>query len=789
MLMCFWGQVNAILDTTYAGTNVSEKNVWVHMIVGLGICTFTGLPAWRANFVLHGSAFIFSLLAFIYYADHKDDNECPCEEGLDISTPGTTFTSLVLYSAMLGYLCFEWEKQERRDFLLTVQLTKENVDVKVQMQMTGWFKGGATEQTSENKAGTVLSANAHINPEDIELIDSLGEGSFGEVLKCNWKDTVVAVKKVSEVGDTMEEGELDRLAKMMKGFGTEAALMAELRHPNVVMFMGVVVSPKFAGLVMEFCPRGSFFSVLHSDKYSLDWTLVLRILLDAARGMNFLHRHSPPILHMDLKSPNLLVDGDWRCKVADFGLSSLKKMKQAQEANDAQDEVAPPPAQTESGELAGRKSPRSSSNVASLQLGGITAGTVVWAAPEVLAGTDVSELSDVYSFGLIIYEVLTRTVPYKSLAQEAVPYVVSQGKRPDDYEPVPSVQDTLKPLVDLMKDCWTQEAKKRPSFAKIMGVLTSCLQGYVGREDWEDAVVLPNAAVVNVKQETPGFSIQEDDLVLGRKIGAGSFATVYEGTYFGTQVAIKKLHMSGIAADTMKAFQSECDIMMEFRHPNIVLFMGSCNKPPSLLLVAELLTNGSLYDIYHANSKPSDNTKHVQFVVRVALDMVRGIAYLHNHTPPVLHRDLKSPNVMLDDKLTAKIGDFGFAKMKDDMKTMSLCGSPLWVAPEVIRAEKYGVSCDIYSFSIIVWEVLAWAEPFAGMPAKDVMAGVARGKLRPTIPDFCPASLADILKRCWDKDANARPSAPRLVELLQSVMTESTEGGTAAAAIPAVTDA
>ena len=208
--------------------------------------------------------------------------------------------------------------------------------------------------------------------------------------------------------------------------------------------------------------------------------------------------------------------------------------------------------------------------------------------------------------------------------------------------------------------------------------------------------------------------------------------------------------------------------MQRLRHPNIVLFMGSCSNPPNLLLVTELLVNGSFFDIYHKRPKPA-TSELLTLSLNITLDMAKGLAYLHNHDPVIIHRDLKSQNIMLDEKMTTKIGDFGLSKFREIGKTMSICGSPLWVAPEVLRGEKYGCACDVYSFGIIVWEALAWSEPYPDMGSTDVMNGVACGTLRPQAPPETPPDLATILESCWATKPETRPSFDDLVPKLQEI--------------------
>jgi serine/threonine protein kinase len=149
--------------------------------------------------------------------------------------------------------------------------------------------------------------------------------------------------------------------------------------------------------------------------------------------------------------------------------------------------------------------------------------------------------------------------------------------------------------------------------------------------------------------------------------------------------------------------------------------------------------------------------------------MARGMAYLHGLNPPLIHRDLKSPNIMVDSHWVSKIGDFGLSRIKDETKTMTKCGSPLWVAPEVLHGERFSEGCDIYSFAIIVWEIIAWSEPYPNMSSKQVMKQVALNDLRPTIPPETPAGLGHLLTMCWKRNPKERPSFTNILEQLECI--------------------
>lgn len=124
---------------------------------------------------------------------------------------------------------------------------------------------------------------------------------------------------------------------------------------------------------------------------------------------------------------------------------------------------------------------------------------------------------------------------------------------------------------------------------------------------------------------------------------------------------------------------------------------------------------------------------------------------------------------MLDEKMTCKIGDFGLSRIRDVGKTMSICGSPLWVAPEVLRGEKYGCPCDVYSFAIILWEAYAWNEPFPDMSSTEVMNGVACGTLMPDMPASVPPGMDGILRSCWQSEPSNRPMFNELVPILENL--------------------
>ena len=271
------------------------------------------------------------------------------------------------------------------------------------------FLGVPQEQTAlAAQVDSLWSAHREIAWSRIQIGERIGTGGFAEVFRGLYRGTEVAVKKLLHKPSTSGKGK--STSKAVADFKAEVTLMTRLRHPNIVLFMGVVTEP--LSLVTEFCSRGNLFDLLHNPKIPLTWGLRQQMALDAARGMNFLHTSQPIIIHRDLKSLNLLVDDRWAVKVADFGLARFK------------------------------------ASTGSAGLYTAQCGTMQWMAPEVIAGHRYTEKADVFSFGINLWELLTRDIPYRGMQAMQVGYaVLNAGLRP----PIPP--DAPKPYAAESRRC------------------------------------------------------------------------------------------------------------------------------------------------------------------------------------------------------------------------------------------------------------------------------------------------------------------------------------------------
>lgn len=260
--------------------------------------------------------------------------------------------------------------------------------------------------------------------------------------------------------------------------------------------------------------------------------------------------------------------------------------------------------------------------------------------------------------------------------------------------------------------------------------------------------------------------IDVSKITLGKRIGKGSFGEVYVGTYLGTEVAVKKILTNKISPEFMQEFAREAALMRELRHPNVVQFIGATMDEPDICIVTEYMSKGSLYHLLH---DPNVSISW-ELVRKIALDAARGMAYLHLRTPAVIHRDLKSHNLLVDDNWKVKVCDFGLSKIAVDMQaTMTACGTPCWTAPEILRNARYTTKADVFSYGIVLWELVTRDEPFAGMPAFQVIFAVGTKGVRLPLPTVCPPELIKLILSCWQEDPSLRPPFSDIITYLERI--------------------
>uniref|UniRef100_A0A452IP15 Mitogen-activated protein kinase kinase kinase 7 n=1 Tax=Gopherus agassizii TaxID=38772 RepID=A0A452IP15_9SAUR len=247
-------------------------------------------------------------------------------------------------------------------------------------------------------------------------------------------------------------------------------------------------------------------------------------------------------------------------------------------------------------------------------------------------------------------------------------------------------------------------------------------------------------------------------------VGRGAFGVVCKAKWRGKDVAIKQIE----SESERKAFIVELRQLSRVNHPNIVKLYGACQNP--VCLVMEYAEGGSLYNVLHgAEPLPYYTAAHA---MSWCLQCSQGVAYLHSMKPKALiHRDLKPPNLLLVAGGTVlKICDFGTACDIQTHMTNNK-GSAAWMAPEVFEGSNYSEKCDVFSWGIILWEVITRRKPFdeIGGPAFRIMWAVHNGTRPPLIKNL-PKPIESLMTRCWSKDPSQRPSMEEIVKIMTHLM-------------------
>ncbi|KAH9611821.1 hypothetical protein KSS87_006764 [Heliosperma pusillum] len=387
------------------------------------------------------------------------------------------------------------------------------------------------------------------------------------------------------------------------------------------------------------------------------------------------------------------------------------------------------------------------------------------------------------------------------------------------YEETQRLRSALeKELIRIENSSWRSQQSSSPS------------------DDLEQTPIESKCEHVEIPNDgTDVWEIDPRLLKFENKVASGSYGDLFKGTYCSQDVAIKVLKAERINSDLQKEFAQEVYIMsygdltrvlalifvshavkildvalifpiaailhvpcsrsllaplrknravqfsgasweqhiwegateMKVRHKNVVQFIGACTKPPSLCIVTEFMAGGSVYDYLHKRK----GTFKLPSLIRVAIDVAKGMNYLHQNN--IIHRDLKAANLLMDENEVVKVADFGVARVKAQTGVMTAeTGTYRWMAPEVIEHKPYDHKADVFSFAIVLWELLAGKLPYDYLTPLQAAVGVVQKGLRPTIPKNCHPKLAELLEKCWQQDPTLRPNFAEIIPILQQIAKE-----------------
>jgi serine/threonine protein kinase len=214
----------------------------------------------------------------------------------------------------------------------------------------------------------------------------------------------------------------------------------------------------------------------------------------------------------------------------------------------------------------------------------------------------------------------------------------------------------------------------------------------------------------------------------------------------------------------MYGMPSPSTLFREVQHTNVVRFIGACTKPPQFCIITEYMSGGSLYDFVHKQH----NVPNLATLLKFAVDVCRGMCYLHERG--IIHRDLKTANLLMDKDHVVKVADFGVARFQDQGGIMTAeTGTYRWMAPEVINHQPYDNKADVFSFAIVLWELVTSKIPYDTMTPLQAAVGVRQG-LRPGLPKKAHPKLLDLMQRCWEADPSKRPAFPDILVEVEDLL-------------------
>ncbi|KAJ3411986.1 hypothetical protein HDV05_001415 [Chytridiales sp. JEL 0842] len=523
----------------------------------------------------------------------------------------------------------------------------------------------------------------------------------------------------------------------------------------------------------------------------------------------------------DLKSLNLLIAEDWTCKIADFGISKEQKVKAP--GSDSEKSMGGTvqwmPPELMQGDLRLRT-----------KIDVFAFGVIMWEVAtrcKPWQGCGTMHVCDAVIAGQRPQiPQLTWTNHYKNLVADC------WHQEPDERPEFSVICKILK------KNMFTKRTPgRKPTYSNKNALLrdtrsyvqTEYQKQYTGKLDWKAMKQSPGIIVVEnckllyrfvvrdqnqimpdgerlgealeckidstkdldetvlkgvqqfmetVASKETKAQVSNEELVVIQKLGQGRESEVFKSKWMGIDVAVKYFRFQGGDGeepedDPLKSFANEAALLMSMKHPNIISFIGFGSNPPNHFMIMEFMNKGSLFDILGNTNVLLDAARKKS----ILLDCAKGMAFLHGCRPKVIHSDLKSLNLLVDDKWCVKVADFGIAReLREEKKgegeedEESQGGTLQWMPPEVmLGSSELTTKVDIFAFGVIMWEVATRKRPWKNVPASVICQSVVAGQ-RPAIP---PSSwskqFTQLVENSWHQEPHVRPEFSKIVKTLEKL--------------------
>ncbi|KAJ4827496.1 hypothetical protein Tsubulata_027974 [Turnera subulata] len=622
-------------------------------------------------------------------------------------------------------------------------------------------KGKSPKTPNGNGARSFTFRELAAATRNFREMNLIGEGGFGRVYR-GWLESgqIVAVKQLNHDG-----------LQGFQEFIVEVLMLSLLHHPNLVTLIGYCTAGDQRLLVYEYMPMGSLENhlfELEPDQQPLSWSTRMKIAVGAARGLEYLHCvANPPVIYRDLKSANILLDNDFNPKLSDFGLAKLGPVGD-------------------------------NTHVSTRVM-----GTYGYCAPEYAMSGKLTLKSDIYSFGVVLLELITgrraidrsKKPGEQNLVVWSRPYLKDQKKFREMVDPqlhgryprhTPS-KNNIKQDGSINREGHDSHR----SAEKGKGVVERTDDGSDNNKETitppTPQVITPNLKVFTLQDLKSATRNFRPDTMLGE----GGFGRVFKGwidekTYAPTKVgsgiavAVKKSNPD--SSQGLEEWRCEVKFLGKFSHRNLVKLIGYCWEERQFLLVYEYMQKGSLEKhLFRKGGEPlSWETR-----LKIAIGAAQGLAFLHTSEKSVIYRDFKTSNILLDGAYNAKLSDFGLAKLGPENGfshlTTRVMGTYGYAAPEYVSTGHLYVKSDVYGFGVVLLELLTgrkaldtnrptgehslvdWAKPF--MSEKKKLKKIVDPNIEDQYSIKGAMQLAALVLHCLEPDPKSRPCMEEVNEM------------------------
>ena len=615
-----------------------------------------------------------------------------------------------------------------------------------------------------------------MNLKNFEKKEKIGVGYFGDVFKIISKSngSIYAAKILKD--EILEENKETKIAINLL---REVSILSKLFHPSIMKFYGYSATDFIdiyrPVLITEYLKNGTLEDIIEIERSGLqitfwDETMKFINIYGVALAMSFLH--SKDILHRDLKPANILLNEYLFPKISDFGFSKYIT-----------------------------DNPETELFNIHLSMSRIM-GTCGFIAPEIWKDKAYTKAGDVYAFAMFVYEMLTFQLPFHGLIDFQICVLVAEKeKRP----PLPN---NIQPCYEkLIRDCWSQDPKKRPTFDEIINRLKTekdftknidknLFLNYIDFIEKEHQKKASNyqfrkyelSPIYNEFKEsksmflTEGF-IKIDEFFNKSEIYRNDFSCFYDvvekstGQIYSAEVS--NFDFLNFSKKDKENLSKEVGILSKLKHPAIQQIIGysffDFEHQPNPVIIKEHLKNKRLFDLLEneRNGKKEmlwNDTKKLINIYGIA----SGMLYLHSNN--IIHHELNTKNIFVDEKLNPKISEFGFfIKPSNSIRAKSQSTSindniPYFIAPEILQSNNNDLitkSSDVYSFAFVMFEILSNEIPFKKI--KDIgqfIDEVVKKGLRPSLEKI-PKNYRKLISACWSNDPNERPNFEYIVSNLR----------------------